>query len=342
MEMDRSGNKFGIIGGAFDPIHYGHLRSALEVCQGIGLDKIIFVPTYHPPHKDPSKLTPFEHRVRLINLAIEGLTCFSCSEIEKDLSTPSYSVNTLEALKKSLPEGACLYFLIGSDAFFELTTWKDYKRLFDLATLVVMVRMREGPEAVEAFAQEVFSEELSNGRIITFSVTQLEISSSKIRQLLREGKSPRFLLPQECIDYLEEHKIHMNVKAINTVNFEDNPRHVQDVEERLQLFLKELEESHGENIVALDVRGLSSICDFFIIAQGRSTRHVQGACERLRERLKKHKIYLKEVEGEREGKWILMDYGDIVIHLFYEPMREFYDLEGLWHEAKRIEIRSAS
>ncbi|OCC15928.1 Ribosomal silencing factor RsfA (former Iojap) [Dissulfuribacter thermophilus] len=103
--------------------------------------------------------------------------------------------------------------------------------------------------------------------------------------------------------------------------------------------MKELEESHGENIVALDVRGLSSICDFFIIAQGRSTRHVQGTFERLREHLKKHKIYLKEVEGEREGKWILMDYGDIVIHLFYEPMREFYDLEGLWHEARRIQSR---
>ena len=109
---------------------------------------------------------------------------------------------------------------------------------------------------------------------------------------------------------------------------------------KLDIFLKFLQEAHGEKVTALDVRGVSSICDFFIIAQGRSTRHVQGTADKLRELLKKECIYPLDVEGEREGKWILLDYGDIVVHLFYEPMREFYDLEGLWdenfqkHEAK--------
>ena len=105
---------------------------------------------------------------------------------------------------------------------------------------------------------------------------------------------------------------------------------------KLDTFLKFLQEAHGEKVTALDVRGVSSICDFFIIAQGRSTRHVQGTADKLRELLKKKRIYPLDVEGEREGKWILLDYGDIVVHLFYEPMREFYDLEGLWHEARTV------
>jgi len=105
---------------------------------------------------------------------------------------------------------------------------------------------------------------------------------------------------------------------------------------KMEIFIKALQEAHGEKIVALDVQGLSSICDFFLIAQGRSTRHVQGTADKLREILKKQRIYPLDIEGEREGKWILLDYGDIVVHLFYEPMREFYDLEGLWHEARII------
>ena len=111
---------------------------------------------------------------------------------------------------------------------------------------------------------------------------------------------------------------------------------VTRTENKLTRFIQAMQEAHGERIIALDVRGLSSICDFFIIAQGRSTRHVQGTSEKLREFLKKEKIYPLDVEGEREGKWILLDYGDIVVHLFYEPMREFYDLEGLWHEARIV------
>lgn len=107
-------------------------------------------------------------------------------------------------------------------------------------------------------------------------------------------------------------------------------------DKKVNKFIRALQEAHGERIVALDVRGLSSICDYFLIAQGRSTRHVQGTADKLRELLKKERIYPMDVEGEREGKWILLDYGDIVVHLFYEPVREFYDLEGLWHEAKPV------
>ncbi len=100
----------------------------------------------------------------------------------------------------------------------------------------------------------------------------------------------------------------------------------------------EVIENKGEDPVILDVRGLSSLADYFIISHGRSTRHVQGMADKMRRALKKKGIHCIGMEGENEGKWILMDYGDVVVHLFYGPVREFYDLEGLWSQAPRINI----
>ncbi|MBW1933858.1 MAG: ribosome silencing factor, partial [Deltaproteobacteria bacterium] len=92
----------------------------------------------------------------------------------------------------------------------------------------------------------------------------------------------------------------------------------------------------GEQVVILDMRGFSSLADFFIISQGRSTKHVQGIANKLRKNLRKKGTKCRGVEGEKEGKWILMDYGDVIVHLFYEPIRDFYDLEGLWSEVPKI------
>ncbi len=101
----------------------------------------------------------------------------------------------------------------------------------------------------------------------------------------------------------------------------------------------EVLENKGEDVVVLDVRGLSSMSDYFVISHGRSTRHVQGMADNILRSLRKKGIKCLGVEGEREGKWVLMDYGDVVVHLFYGPVREFYDLEGLWSQAPRIEFR---
>ena len=316
--------RLGVFGGTFDPIHFGHLRAALEVKEGLGLHEIAFVPSFKPPHKRRQELTDFDHRVNLVKRAISQVGAFKCLDIEKRLPTPSFTVNTLKALKQefSSARDLSLYFLMGSDAFFEFKTWQDPEGILDLANLVVMARGMGHVEGLMEYAKKEFAQYLESGRIIPFQVTRLEISSSTIRALMRDGRPVHYLLPKDCIKYIEEQRIYM--------------RKEDKVPERLSLFIEAVREGHGEKLVALDVRGLSSICDYFIIAQGRSTRHVQGTADKLRERLKKERIYPLDVEGEREGKWILLDYGDIVIHLFYEPMREFYDLEGLWHEARRV------
>jgi ribosome-associated protein len=110
-----------------------------------------------------------------------------------------------------------------------------------------------------------------------------------------------------------------------------------DTESSLDLYIKAALGKKAINPVVLDVHELTSIADVFIICSGRSTRQVNAIAEHIQMDLKKHKIMPLSIEGMREGHWVLLDYGHVIIHVFYEPVREFYDLEGFWVDAKRIE-----
>ena len=104
----------------------------------------------------------------------------------------------------------------------------------------------------------------------------------------------------------------------------------------LDLYIKAASEKKAQNLVVLDVADLTSIADVFIICSGRSNRQVNAIADAIVVNLKKHKIKPLSVEGTKEGHWVLLDYGHVIIHVFYEPVREFFDLEGLWVDAKRI------
>lgn len=97
-------------------------------------------------------------------------------------------------------------------------------------------------------------------------------------------------------------------------------------------------DTKAEDLVILDVRGLTSFTEYFVIMNGRSTRHVQGLAEAIEGALRSKRIKSSHAEGLQEGKWVLLDFEDVVVHVFYHEQRDFYDLEGLWHEAERIEL----
>jgi len=111
----------------------------------------------------------------------------------------------------------------------------------------------------------------------------------------------------------------------------------QNTDHELDLYIKAALGKKAMNLVALDVHDLTSFADIFIICSGRSNRQVNAIAEHIQIDLKKHKIKPLSVEGVGDGHWVLLDYGHVIIHVFYEPVREFYDLEGLWMDAKRIE-----
>ena len=211
--------KIGILGGTFDPIHLAHLRVAEEVREACGLERVLFIPAAHPPHKEQSGSIPFSHRLAMVEAAVCDNPAFAVSDIEARRPGKSYSVQTLEILGKERPADE-FYFIIGLDSFRDLASWRDYARLFELAHLVVAARPgvfpgdpRELlPVAIkERFCYNDASRTLRHhgGNSVFFvEETRLDISSTRIRQLVAAGRSIRYLVPPTVVDYISSHGLY--------------------------------------------------------------------------------------------------------------------------------------
>ena len=129
----------GILGGTFDPVHYGHLVAAQYAAYGFQLDRVIFVPTAQPPHKDTQEVLNAAHRLAMVKLAIADNPIFELSRLEIDRSGISYTVDTIEALRQTYP-GTDIYFIMGMDSIYILDTWKDIERLVDMCRFIVVTQ----------------------------------------------------------------------------------------------------------------------------------------------------------------------------------------------------------
>lgn len=193
----------GIFGGTFDPIHFGHLRTAFELLQGLRLGEVRFVPAGSPPHRD-TPLADAGLRLSLVEAAIADQPGFVLDDREVRRSGPSYMVLTLRELRAEFPERP-LCLLLGMDAFLGLPGWYEWRELVELAHVVVAHRPGwrtplEGPLgellAARRTGRTEDLREAPAGRILVHPVTQLEISSSELRNLLSAGQDPRYLVPE--------------------------------------------------------------------------------------------------------------------------------------------------
>ncbi len=200
----------GIMGGTYDPIHYGHLRTGYELMQVVGMDELRFIPAGDPPHKN-STIANAEERFEMVKLAIHDQAGFVVDDREIRRQGASYTVLTLESLREEFPD-ASLCLILGMDAFLGLPKWHRWEEIIGLCNLLVAHRpgyrkptdgrLEEMVDTLgTAFAKELAWHRC--GKIHMHSVTQLEIASSKIRYLLRKGIDARFLLPDSVNDYLQ-------------------------------------------------------------------------------------------------------------------------------------------
>lgn len=207
----------GIFGGTFDPVHYGHLRSALEVKGIFGLAEVRLIPSAQPPHRT-APTTSINNRLEMLELAVTDQSGFVIDTREIVRAGASYMVDTLASLRQDFPDQPLLLF-IGSDAFNKLETWHKWQQLFEYAHVVVMTR----PGFIVNRLDEFFitrnterKQDLSRylaGKLFFQSITQLDISATTIRQIIAEQCNPRFLLPDAVIAYINQHQLYQSAKA---------------------------------------------------------------------------------------------------------------------------------
>lgn len=202
----------GILGGTFDPIHYAHLRCAVEVKALFGLEQVRLIPNATPPHRDvPS--TPPQMRAAMVELAIQNHPGLLCDRRELARTEPSYMVDTLASLHHDFP-GKTLVLFIGNDAFTGLTRWYRWQQLFDYAHVVVMTRPGSDIGELQAFFQTRVAagrEDLQTtpaGKLFFQTVTPLDISATAIRDSLAKQQDPSFLLPDAVIEYIHQHRLY--------------------------------------------------------------------------------------------------------------------------------------
>ncbi|MFZ2540874.1 MAG: nicotinate-nucleotide adenylyltransferase [Gallionella sp.] len=210
----------GILGGTFDPVHFGHLRLAEEMLELADLEQIRFIPAGMPPHRD-TPLVSAQHRSAMVQLAIADQPAFVLDDREVNRPTKCYTVDTLRELRTELGATQPICLLMGGDAFLELHTWHEWEQLFELAHIVVGFRpgftleerihsatqklrlqYQQRLRAAQDISQQSF------GGIAELAIPKLEISATMIRSRVAENRSIRYLLPNAVADYIHQHHLY--------------------------------------------------------------------------------------------------------------------------------------
>ena len=189
--------RIGILGGTFDPIHLGHLHLAKKVLDRLLLNKVIFIPTNLPPHKKNIRVTQARHRYNMIKLAIENYKRFEVSDVELKRKGRSYSVETLKHFRKRYGPAAEIFFITGSDSLTALSKWKSLRRILRLCKFVIVKRPR-------------FKIISTPGEFIVLDIDAKDISSTKIRTMIRNSQGTGKFVPKKVEKYIQKHDLYVS------------------------------------------------------------------------------------------------------------------------------------
>ncbi len=199
--------RLGVLGGTFDPVHIGHLLLAEEARSALGLDRVLFVPAGEPWRKAERELSNSEHRLAMVRLAVGDAPAFEVSTVEVERRGPTYTVDTLEALRQEMGSGAEVFFLMGQDALADLPHWRDPERIIALARLAVA--SRAGWEEAQAVALEKEVPGISR-RVVWLEMPHIAISSTAVRDRVRRGESIRYWVPPPVEDYIRQNRLYVD------------------------------------------------------------------------------------------------------------------------------------
>lgn len=205
----QSARRIGLIGGTFDPIHCGHLVMAEEARFQANLNQVLFVPAGQPPHKLGHSITPAEHRLRMVEIAIASNAAFGISRLDMDRPGPHYSVDLVRLFLEQAPPQVELFFVVGADSLEEMPSWKNPAGLLRLCRVLALSRPGHEPD-IEYLARELPEVEQ---RVQVLKMPLIGVSGSDLRERVRQGRSIRYLVPEGVREYIYNHKLYANTRG---------------------------------------------------------------------------------------------------------------------------------
>lgn len=320
--------KTGVMGGSFNPFHLAHLNSLLTVKEQFALEELIVIPSFQTPLKGEEKMPDPSHRLKMLQQALFNYPFIQLDDQEIKRKGLSYTYKTITRLfKKSNKE---LFFIMGLDQFYIFDQWKNFTDILKKSNLIVTSRpgvlfpgrLTDFPKGIRPLFEKRLQKEilLKSGKKIYFcALKDMDISSSYIRKRLQEGKAVDHLIPKELNLYIKEHNL-----------YTDDSEEIQ-TQALIDLCIKEMEKKKAYDISFFDLRSKPLPFSFGLIAAASNTRQTKAIAVHLKKIIKKT-FGLKPIheEGMASASWIVLDYGYMAVHIFYDYTKKVYKLEELW------------
>jgi len=323
----------GILGGTFDPPHNVHLSMALAALEQLDLDAVRLMPAGDPWQKRDRGVSDASHRLAMVELLADEEDELLVDSTEIARHGPSYTVETLEQLDDRF------VLILGADAALGIPSWHRAEDLSDLVDLAVVPRPGVAKSAVEA---------AFNGTITWLEMAPVDASSTRIRKLVRSGVEYAELVPETVATYIESHGLYRprenrRRESLSSSSMaKQSQTATQDAVDAARRAAEAIDAKSGEDLVLLDLSDLLVVTDVFVLATGTSRRNVLTLADEAVEALRELDRRPIRKEGTDHGQWVLLDYGDVIVHVFDRETREYYDLERLWAGAPRIEFEPRS
>ena len=358
----------GILGGTFDPFHLGHLALARAARDALGLERLLVVPAAIPPHKLARPISPPDVRLALVEAGIAGEPRLDASRIELDRPGPSYTVDTVAALaraERAAGRTPDITVVLSAESFADLAAWREPARLLDLARIAIAPRAGHAPPDLAAF-EAAFPGR--RDRIVVIDGPDVDVSASAIRRRAARGESVDGLVPPKVAALIRDDRLYRQPEptedpspvteplpaastpitsavprpdglpnrgpaSAGTSIIPEFERPPLDVARRI---VELAEDNKAADIVLLDLSGLTTLADAFVICSGGSERQLDAIADGVIEGMRAEKIRPIGREGTASSHWVLVDFGSVVVHVFTPPERDYYSLEKHWSEARTV------
>lgn len=339
MARAKTPKKVGIFGGTFNPIHFGHINSIVTVIDKLRLDKVFVVPTSQNPLREEVTDVAPEQRLEMVKMALgdyEPQVEVDGLEIEK--GGVSYSIDTIKKYSKKFPKSQ-LYFICGLDAFETFDKWKNFAKIVELCHLVVTSRpgsqwptvKEDCPKGLQKLISKFSPYEItlkSKKKIFFVALNDKDISASDIRKKIKLGQKVDRFVPLSVEKFLISNDVYPQLK-----------QKISDYEEFAKFCARKIDDKKGYQIKVFDLRPLQGLCEYSVVASGTSTRHAMTLGQSIREAVKEeYGVNPIAVDGFNEGRWVVIDYGALIVHVFYDFVRQEYRLEDLWKKGAELSL----